>query len=175
MELNNASRAIIGQVFGVNPSTVSRWVQRGLPKNKDGTFSIPATVEWAVNQAKADNIPDETEESRRWLTEFRKERALISRIERQKMEEKLISREDVVIAWVWRIGEVKTGLESLKDRLSPLLVGKTRKEISKILADEVWNLLDNYSRNGKFTPKSEADKVLKNDRKPAGKKKSIAS
>jgi hypothetical protein len=50
---------------------------------------------------------------------------------------------------------VKAGLNALPDRLTPIIVGKTRDEVRLILQREFKELLTVYSRNGKATPEGE--------------------
>jgi len=132
-----------------------------MPRNDDGTFHVLKCVTWAIEEARKNTTTAETAESQKWLTAFRRERALIQRIERKKLEASLVSRDEVIRSWVWRLVEVKNGLLLLKDRLSGLLEGKSRKEISHILGQEVYHMLNNYSRGGPFTPRTqEAEEIM---------------
>ncbi len=74
----------------------------------------------------------------------------IAEIERKKLEECLIPVEDVWRAWALRVAEVASGLETLADRMPPLLDGKSREDMKQIIDAEVWRLRDNYRRNGKY-------------------------
>lgn len=153
----------VAKAFGVVPKTVTRWSQTGCPRNPDGTYDLKKVIEWAIDRAKteAGDIP-ESEESQRWLTEYRKERALIARLERKKMEGSLISHEDFKKAWVWRISEVSHGLGSLPLRLAPLVAGKSELEIRNIIDSEIWKIRDKFARTGKFTPDvPEAKKIYR--------------
>jgi hypothetical protein len=55
-------------------------------------------------------------------------------------------------------------------RLSPLLAGKTDKEIQSIIYSEAWSLCDKFSRTGKFTPAVKKP-VKKAEGKPVKKPK----
>ena len=161
-------KEIATEVFGVDPSNISRWAKRGMPKEKDGTYDVLKCVTWALDEAKQAGDTPETKESQKWLTAFRKERALMAKIERQKVEGELISRGDIIAQWVARVSEIRNGLLALSDRLTHLLTGKPEKEVRQIIYDECWDLLDRYSRNGKYTPQTDA--VKKATRKPKTKR-----
>ena len=64
-----------------------------------------------------------------------------------------IPRDEVIKAWVNRVSEIRSGLLAQKNRLSPLLVGKSQKQISAIIEKENKALLNNFTRTGRFTPK----------------------
>jgi hypothetical protein len=50
------------------------------------------------------------------------------------------------------VSEIFGGVMGWSMRLSPLLTGKTDKEIQSIIYNEAWSLCDKFSRTGKFTP-----------------------
>lgn len=64
-----------------------------------------------------------------------------------------IDRGEAESAWVQRVVEIRAGLLALKNRLSPLVVGKTQKKVSEIIEKETKALLNNFTRHGKFTPR----------------------
>ncbi len=36
-----------------DPRTLRRWIELGLPRNQDGTFSLPATIVWRAAKTNA--------------------------------------------------------------------------------------------------------------------------
>jgi phage terminase Nu1 subunit (DNA packaging protein) len=152
--IEKATRNEIATVFSVHPSTVSRWVARGrCPRNKDGTFDLRKVIIWR-EENDLEPGPCENEEARRWMTEFRRERALLAKIDRRRSEGELLSKEDVTAAWAKRAFNMRSSLLTLVDRLPPLIEGKDRKQISKILKDEIYYFLEIYSQDGKYCPKN---------------------
>ncbi len=162
MNIEKLKRNETAEIFGKNPKTITRWNQDGMPRNSDGTYNLRNVIQWREEKI-ADTISPglETEESQKWLTAFRKERALIAKIERKKLEEKLIPKGDVLDAWAWRLKEVAKGLQALAMRLPPLLVGKSQSEMRSVVDNEQWRMRDNFSRTGKFCP--EIDKQIFKD------------
>lgn len=157
MDFKALSQKQAAEALGVSTRSLRNWGLEGLPRNGDGTYSLPNVFTWVIERH--DPKGPEDAESSRWLAELRKERALMARLDRQKLEETLIPRADIVKMWVWRMGEVTSGLASLVARISPLLEGKTRAEMRAVLDREIWRLRDNYCRTGRFcTPPDEPKK-----------------
>lgn len=152
MDFNKLLQKHVAEAIGVTYKTVGRWTTAGMPRNSDKTYSLPKCIEWLLDRQTEHQSPEDLE-SDRWLGEYRKERAMIAKIERKRLEEKLVPKQEILKAWSQRTSEIKSGLLALQHRLPPLLEARSQNEIMTIVADEVWNLLDNYNRHGQFTPK----------------------
>jgi hypothetical protein len=61
-------------------------------------------------------------------------------------------------------------------RLPPLISGKDHREVRDIVKLNVWQILDNFSRNGRFCypDKPKAVKKAKNAKKTVKKRKLVA-
>ena len=66
----------------------------------------------------------------------------------------LLSQKEVADAWAKRNSNMRSSLLTLVDRLPPMVAGKSRKQITKILQDEVFYFLEQYSQDGKYCPKN---------------------
>lgn len=137
--------------FNVTRPIPSEWAKLGCPKKGRGKWDLKAVYDWYN-----DNIVIDPAIKRNMAeAKLRREQAKAEMAEldcgRQKNE--LISREEVYRSWAERVREVRGGLLNFADRLAPVLEHKNRTEIYEIIKDEVWNLLDRYSRAGKHTPK----------------------
>ena len=64
----------------------------------------------------------------------------------------LVTWSEIEKEWCTRLVELKSSLDNLADRVSGLVVGKSRDEIREIIRSEVWTLQDSYHRTGKYTP-----------------------
>jgi phage terminase Nu1 subunit (DNA packaging protein) len=152
-DIEKSTRNELATVFGVHPSTVSRWVARdGCPRNPDGTFDLRKVFFWRIEENDLEPAPCENEEAQRWMTEFRRERALLAKIERRRSERELISKKDVATLWAKRLSNLAHSLNGLIDRLPPLLEGKSRSEIGSILKTEIWVFRMAYSQKARYTP-----------------------
>lgn len=143
-------------------STVYRWASAGMPKNADGTFTLADVVTWLIDRATTDaeSMTPAAAGDSPALEEWRKERVKMAKIERKKLEGSVIEIDDVHRSWGLRVAEVSAGLETLADRLPPLLLEKDRAEMRTILSDAVWHLRDNYSRGGSHCPPEVSAAVL---------------
>jgi hypothetical protein len=82
------------------------------------------------------------------LERFRMARAAMAELDLKVKEAALIPVDDVYRQWALRVAEVCAGLEFLADRLPPLLAGKRREEMQRVIGDEIWRLRDSYCRTG---------------------------
>ena len=154
------SRAKLARhVFNVSAQTISRWVTReGMPRNEDGSFCVADCVEWALERVEGATAPGkkgEENESEKWLTAFRRERALKARMERQELEGRLFPREEVTAAWCNRYAHLKRHLMVWSKRLPGRLTGLDEREMIGLLDDEVHFLLSMLARPGAFTELAE--------------------
>lgn len=155
-DIEKLTRAELARLLSVNPTTVSRYKGSGMPINDDGkTYPAPACVQWVIakieNAASAD--AGETDESRKWLGLFRKERAKIAKIERLEKEGTLIAEDEIVEEWIYRAGIYRAGLLSFSSRLPPLLFCKKELEMHEILHKESCLLLASLSKDHQYCPK----------------------
>lgn len=142
--------AQVAEAFGVTSQTVAIWVKKGLPKHAYGKFDLATTIQWWVTtmyRAEDDDADIKDAKEAYWQAKARNET-----VKADLAEEKVMPIEDFKKAWAWRVSEVFSGILGWSMRLSPLLVGKTDKEIQSILENEAWSLCDKFSRTGKFTP-----------------------
>jgi phage terminase Nu1 subunit (DNA packaging protein) len=152
-DIEKTTRNELSTVFGVHPSTVSRWVARdGCPRNPDGTFDLRKVILWRLEDGDLEAVSCDNEEAQKWLTEFRRERALLAKIERKRVEGELMPTKKISQEWAKRIAIVTAALETLKNRLALTLVGKNKDEIRKILKEEVRYMREQFCQHGHYTP-----------------------
>jgi len=146
----NLKRSELAKVLGVTARTVTNWFKRGCPRNNDGTYRIRDVFDWAIEETKKAVAPtEEPDEAQRWLTEFRKERAKITALERKQREGSLIPIKEVERAFTARCYEFSRTLLLMPRRISHRLAAKSKKrlrEVEAILDDEVRQYLASYSR-----------------------------
>lgn len=163
MSFKNLNGKQVAEAFGVVTKTITRWKEEGLPMNADGkTFNLPDAISWAIDRAKAAVCETkEPDEASRWMTEFRKERALMAKIERRRTEESLVEWSEIERQWAERVGLVTSGLALFSDRLPPILEGKSQPEMRELIRSEVRLLRESYAREGKYFPSVSEQKVAK--------------
>ena len=159
--MSELTRGEIGKLLGVDASTISRHKSKGMPQNPDKkTYNGPECIAWAIAQVEraASRDSGESDESRKWLTAFRKERAKMAKIERLEREGELIPKEDIVPEWTWRAGVYRNGLLAMSRRLPPLLEGKRHVEMIGPIKREACLLLASLFSDSTYCPRSEIPK-----------------
>lgn len=147
MDFEHLKQVTLAKAVGVSRNTILQWTKAGMPRNDDKSYSLPECITWLIEQAKSAQQPASTSpEADRWLTEYRKERALKAKIERKKLEGELMTKQEVFEGWAWRVKEVTAALSALPERLPPMLEGKERSGMREIIAEEVWKLRDAFAR-----------------------------
>jgi hypothetical protein len=140
----------ISEIFGVSKKTISLWTKRGMPKHKHGHYDAALAVQWwADNVYRAD---DDTEGILEAKESYWKAKARNETVKADLAEGASMPVDDLKKAWSWRVNEIFKGIMGWSMRLTPLLIGKTDKEIQSIIYNEAWGLCDQFSRTGKFTP-----------------------
>lgn len=147
-DFENMTRKDLAAAYGVSPITITRWLKLGLPRHKDGSYSLPETIAWTVDKARQDTpLEGETTESTKWLAEYRKERAKKERLRRKMLEGSTIEKDLVIGFFQSRISLVKNGLLLMPRSLAPdLLTCETEADISQKIESRVRHLLELFSR-----------------------------
>lgn len=149
MDLKKLTRKNTAIAFGVNVRTIGRWHDLGMPRNNDGTYNLQFCIQWKIDQIQEDIIPErsETEESQYWLTEYRKERAKLARLEREQLESELIPAEDVKRDAARAARVVKDKISSWPGRVAALVAVESDVfKVDQILRKECNQLLDEVAK-----------------------------
>lgn len=152
---------MVGAVFKMHPSNVNKWRKRGCPRNEDGSYDLSAVIKWRMEDLALNRSIPENPEAQKWLTEFRKERAIMAKIERKEVEGDLINKEDMSREWGIRLGTLFSGIRLWSNRLSPRLDGKSRDEIMRILDEEIYILMKTFATTGRYCPDVDGPVELK--------------
>ena len=148
MGFDKLSRKDTAKAFFVNPRTVTRWHQDGMPRNDDGTYNLPECIAWRLDRLTED-MPagDETEESAKWLAEFRKERATLARMKREHLEGRLVDIDEVQQDAFNKGRQIRDTLLNLPARLSAILAAESDgAKIDEILTKEIKQALEVLSK-----------------------------
>jgi phage terminase Nu1 subunit (DNA packaging protein) len=161
MNFKALKRVELAEVFRVTTRTVTRWAADGMPRRGDGRFDLGDCIAWRVElaeragQVATDQAPaTESPEASKWLEKYRKERALLARMERRQRQGALIEREKLEQELVARAFDLRTTFRSYKHRLGSMLEGKTRDQIMQILGEENDRLLRTWCKARRFVDSS---------------------
>lgn len=75
----------------------------------------------------------------------------------KQLSGQLISRDEVAKGWAERVGVVVSGLNALVDRLPPILEGKDRAEMWRLIKAEVYELRRAYAEEGEYCPQVDVE------------------
>lgn len=135
--------------FGVTMKTIAAWTKAGMPKVSYATYNLKACFDWWQKEINTGNEEyDETLTKAR--RDYWKAKAEREQMACEKEKGNLIDRDEIITEWCKRVGEVKTGMLSLDKALPVLCEMKPAEEIRKIIKDYTIQLLQAYSRSGKF-------------------------
>jgi hypothetical protein len=147
------------QYCKLSKRTLSYHLGRGsLQQNPDGTFDKKELDRFLKTKDRREKSPKfeaiskrkDAAELRYRLARARREEMLV-----EQMKGNLASWKEIHTEWSQRVQAVTAGLNALPDRLTPIILGKSRDEIRLILQREFKELLTIYSRVGKTTPEGE--------------------
>lgn len=157
-DYERVSRDQLSVILRVTSRTITRWVSIGLPKNRNGGFSLPEVISWRLEREalaeKKSSSPDEpgqTPEESRYLELFRKERWQLARLERHERQGKLIPAESVQQEWAGRAADLRNTLLAWPNRLGPILSDRSIDDCLEILRKETRALLEAFCREGRYT------------------------
>lgn len=147
-DLKTVSRAIIARLFKCTPTNVNKMVERGMPRRKDGKYDLFDVVGWRLDELALASAKDENKEAQKWLTRFRKARALREETAHAKERGALIESEVGAALIRQLISNLRAGLDTLAARLAGQLTGLSdRREVERIILVEI-HALENILHNG---------------------------
>jgi len=143
--------------FGVSRETLSGWAKKGAPKEGRGSWDIKKLNEWLGKGASNGNSEQKTisDEARKLKADadYRETKSEKEKIALDKIQGELIHIDDVQAEWASRILELKSGLRQLEKKIAPQIANQSIREVERVLRDEVYYLLESYSRDGAYTPR----------------------
>jgi hypothetical protein len=141
----------LSDFFEITPQAIALWHKRGCPKIKHGRWNLKAVFDWYLinvldlQNGESGNLAD----VKYVYWQAKSEREFF---ELEIKKGKFLSLSEIEAAWAARVDVVTRGLEIFKDRLPPLLVGKSRSEIAGILSEEIYQLRTAYATDGRYCP-----------------------
>lgn len=139
------------ELFGTSTRAVQRWGQAGAPQTSRNRWSLKALFDWwdeNINALRVDSDETMVEIKRQYW----RAKTAGEELKNQKARDEVAPWSEIEGEWAARVAVVVSGLTAFEHRLPPILDGKTRKEMQKILHDEVHYLRESYAREGKYCP-----------------------
>jgi hypothetical protein len=142
-------------VFGITRKGLADWAKRGAPKAGRGWWNLRELIAWTGRAPGSDGKGEASAEARKLHADadYRELKAARERISLELDAGRLMRIDDVVDEWTRRVAELKVALLSLSRKIAGQISDyDTRRMIERLIADEVYNFLEQYSREGKYTP-----------------------
>ena len=171
---NIADVSALCEYTGFTPRMVYYHAGKNFPRNQDGSFPKlevdrylaerrglkPAGPIKTGNNGEPGNDAGESkntenvdDEIKKADLKYKRARALKEQIFAEQIRGTLYSKAEVLTEWTARVAVICEGLEALADRLPPLLVGLSAKEMQATIRTEIRILRESYAKNGKYTPR----------------------
>lgn len=169
-ELIVSTRAV-AEFFGITQRAVQLWVKDGgCPKIRHGIFDLKAVFAWWQENI-ADISANGDESTQDIKREYWRAKGEYERVRVDQLKGTLIAREKVEKGWGERIITLFAGLENLKNRLPPILQGKSIAEMSEAIESELNLLREGLKKPGEYFPEVEFTCKTKAAPKPKRKAK----
>ncbi len=161
-------------IFGISDRTLTDWERQGCPKLDRGQWPLREVISWrsgAIDSTAAGNDAGKLRSMKlRAEAALKATQATKARREMEILDGEYMRKEDIEQEWAGRIVELKAGLMNWVKALPPTLENTGARAIEATLRREVVGLLEQYSRKGKYTPKT-TNKPKTSKPKGAGAKK----
>lgn len=147
--------SLICSILDISRETLSEWVKRGCPKIKNGWYDLSLVIEWKFKTSDDEDEDDVSEGTKnKWMIRKNKAAALRQEFENEVKFGQYLLKSDVAEEFALRILEVKKSLLLMPNAISSKVVDiDMRKLVKEVIREYVYNMLDQYSRTGEFTPK----------------------
>ncbi len=133
----------VAQALGVDKRTVERWGSDGMPVTPEGNYDLLDIKAWRMTKQRCKSL-GETEKDK-WDIEYRKNKALLIKIEYEKTLGQLLPKDEVMKGRIARIIAVKNAFFALPTRLAPVLAMKEPREIYIILNEAICEIIDDFA------------------------------
>lgn len=146
---------LTAHVFGVTRKGLADWAKRGAPKAARGWWNLRELIAWTGRAPGSDGKGVVSAEARKLRADadYRELKAARERIALELDATRLMRIDDIVDEWARRAAELRVALLSLSRKIAGQISDyDTRRMIERLIADAVYEFLEQYSRDGKYTP-----------------------
>lgn len=157
------STAKTAEFFAVTRETLSSWAKKGAPKEARGWWSPKTLMEW-LGKSQGQQANEMSMEARKLKAdaEYREEKAKREKRMNEILEGQYLPADEIENEWARRITEVKTGLLALRNTIvAQFSDPDIRLVVERVLTNEIHELLEQYARDGAYTPKQARKKARK--------------
>jgi hypothetical protein len=147
------------EFFGVTVKTLAQWAKEGCPKHARGWWNPKEILAW-----RGEATDEGTKEAMSVLArklkaeaDYKEARAESAIRQNEILEGQYMPKDEIETQWARRVIELKTGLLALGNKIAGQITDPDiRLEVERVINDEVYELLEQYARDGSYTPKATA-------------------
>lgn len=149
------STAALSKAMSTSAKTISEWAKTGMPKESTGWWDLAAVLAWrgqSVGAGRAEEMSDEARKLKadadcREIKAVREKRML------EVLDGLYVEKAEIETEWARRIIEMKSALLLLAKKVSTEFTdAPIRRTVEKVITNEVYVMLEQYSREGAYTP-----------------------
>ena len=133
------SGAGVARLFGVSWQAVRKWLDYGCPRNGDGTFSLPAVIQWRLDRA--EGAESRSSEHCPHTIRWRAARADLKEIDLAERRGQLVSAAAVEAKWGRLLTVLKQRLLGLPPALAPRVALSDSARAAALLDEGIREVL----------------------------------
>lgn len=145
MNIFSLSGADLARCFGVDRAQITRWKKAGMPHAKE-KYNLPACIRWRVEYSQLRTEPSKEKsaveaDKDRWLASVRREQAKKARLERLKLEGRLVDSDEALLVLSEELTAAKNALRGIGRKLAPRVSNTEPSEAESEINSEVEQIL----------------------------------
>lgn len=143
--------ALICSLLNVSRETISDWVKRGCPKEPtQGWYELGKVIDWRYKND-TEGVSDEARKNKA-DADWKEAKAKKEQLALEVMQGSYYSIDQISSEWARRVQELKTSLLLLTNKITVQIHGEEREAVKQILETEIYQYLNAYARDGRYTP-----------------------
>lgn len=145
------SSEVMADIMDVTSRALNDWKNKmECPQHDRGQWNVKDVVQWKLNEEESANARKIVAEANLKETKAEKEEFGLA-----VLKGEYLPIEDIKKEWTRRVVEVKSGLFALVHEIAEAMPdAETGRTAERIAGQKVRELLEQYARNGTYTPKT---------------------
>jgi len=144
------------EFFDVSPRTLLNWEEQGAPKESTGWWDLKAVLEW--REARGEGNQDSARKLKAEADRL-EEQVYKLRLENEIKLSNYMPKADLEEEWSRRVTEVNLGLRIVPKKLAGEISDPDIAIVIEQRATElIYEILEQYARDGAYTPKPKSKK-----------------
>lgn len=149
------STAALSKALNTSAKTIAAWAKTGMPKESVGWWDLAAVLEWRGQSVGSGMVEAMSDAARKLKADadYRETKASREKRMLEILDGQFVEKTEIENEWARRIIEMKSGLLLLAKKISTEFTdAQIRRTVDKVVTSEVYAMLEQYSREGAYTP-----------------------